>query len=142
MYHKAVGEWEQVVADPMRRCWLHFKKSLWSEALLNRELEIIMRNTQWTKLLNREGKVTRSTAWFVADNCACNYAYGDVSIQATSMPAWLRAINARVLGEGCGLPEEEWPNSVNLNMYEDGDQNVGWHSDDEDLFAGTKQDCC
>ncbi|CAE7747604.1 Alkbh3, partial [Symbiodinium sp. CCMP2456] len=42
----------------------------------------------------------------------------------------------------CGLPEEkDWPDSCNLNLYEDGDHSVGWHADDEFLFQGKFTDC-
>merc|ERR1719499_1764172 len=41
----------------------------------------------------------------------------------------------------CGLPDmANWPNSCNLNLYEDGGMSVGWHSDDERLFQGKFQD--
>merc|ERR1712241_1610832 len=33
-----------------------------------------------------------------------------------------------------------WPTSCNLNLYEDGDMSVGWHSDDERLFQGKFRD--
>mmetsp|Transcript_78854 Transcript_78854/g.203118 ORF Transcript_78854/g.203118 Transcript_78854/m.203118 type:complete len:130 (-) Transcript_78854:66-455(-) len=37
----------------------------------------------------------------------------------------------------CGLPSQaDWPDSCNLNLYEDGGASVGWHSDDERLFQG------
>jgi len=37
----------------------------------------------------------------------------------------------------CGLQEmKDWPDSCNLNLYEDGSMSVGWHSDDEKLFQG------
>merc|ERR1712087_710565 len=36
----------------------------------------------------------------------------------------------------CGLSKEQWPNSCNLNLYEDGSMSVGWHADDEKLFSG------
>ncbi|CAE8654169.1 unnamed protein product, partial [Polarella glacialis] len=48
---------------------------------------------------------------------------------------------ATVLGGACGLPEDQWPNSVNMNLYETEFQNVGWHSDDEGLFRGCEMDC-
>lgn len=35
---------------------------------------------------------------------------------------------------------EFWPNSANLNYYADGIQSVGWHSDDENLFGGKRQE--
>mmetsp|Transcript_88524 Transcript_88524/g.162277 ORF Transcript_88524/g.162277 Transcript_88524/m.162277 type:complete len:147 (+) Transcript_88524:3-443(+) len=38
---------------------------------------------------------------------------------------------------GCGLSEpSSWPDSCNLNLYEDGGMSVGWHADDEKLFQG------
>merc|ERR1719210_418617 len=41
----------------------------------------------------------------------------------------------------CGLPDSSaWPNSCNVNLYEDGGMSVGWHSDDEMLFQGKFQD--
>merc|ERR1711874_543420 len=41
----------------------------------------------------------------------------------------------------CGiLDKKDWPNSCNLNLYEDGAMSVGWHSDDERLFQGKFRD--
>merc|ERR1711879_786973 len=41
----------------------------------------------------------------------------------------------------CGLPEpKDWPDSCNLNLYEDGGSAVGWHADDESLFQGKFRD--
>jgi len=40
-----------------------------------------------------------------------------------------------------GSPQEaQWPNSCNINLYEDGGMSVGWHSDDERIFNGKFQD--
>ena len=33
------------------------------------------------------------------------------------------------------------PNAVNINLYEDGGQGLGFHADDESLFDGLNQDC-
>merc|ERR1712187_713338 len=40
----------------------------------------------------------------------------------------------------CGLQEDGWPDSCNLNLYEDGGAAVGWHADDESLFQGKFRD--
>jgi len=40
----------------------------------------------------------------------------------------------------CGIHERDWPDSCNLNYYEDGGASVGWHADDEILFQGKFQD--
>ncbi|CAK0800721.1 unnamed protein product [Prorocentrum cordatum] len=39
------------------------------------------------------------------------------------------------------VSREEWPNSCNLNLYENGGHSVSWHADNERLFAGKFQDC-
>merc|ERR1712187_799723 len=42
----------------------------------------------------------------------------------------------------CGFPKRDtWPNSCNLNLYEDGWGSVGFHADDEELFQGWYRDC-
>merc|ERR1712107_378973 len=41
----------------------------------------------------------------------------------------------------CGIRgRENWPNSCNLNLYEDGGMSVGWHADDEPIFQGKFRD--
>ena len=39
----------------------------------------------------------------------------------------------------CDVDPYDWPNSCNLNRYDDENDSVGWHSDNEDLFQGTKE---
>lgn len=39
-----------------------------------------------------------------------------------------------------GLKEQ--PNSCNINLYRDGHDSVGWHSDNEELFEGEYNDAC
>lgn len=41
----------------------------------------------------------------------------------------------------CGKnSEDQWPDSCNVNLYEDGSHAVGWHADDEALFQGLERD--
>ena len=44
----------------------------------------------------------------------------------------------RTVCEECGLTEP--PNSCNANRYMSGEDSVGWHADDEDLFDGIGRD--
>ena len=53
------------------------------------------------------------------------------------MPGWFQLITEKVM-EQCGVTD--FPNSCNANLYEDGDDVVGWHADDEPLFNATNQD--
>lgn len=133
--------WEATIEDNARRSWCFLRKSTWPDDVLDAEQKLLRENVEWQGLKSKREVLTRSTAWFVAAGCRCRYVYGDNSIEAQERPEWLDSIEARVLGEGCGLLREEWPDSVNLNLYEHDGQNVGWHSDDEGLFRGSDNDC-
>eukprot|EP00930_Biecheleria_cincta_P015643 TRINITY_DN12979_c2_g1_i1.p1 TRINITY_DN12979_c2_g1~~TRINITY_DN12979_c2_g1_i1.p1 ORF type:complete len:498 (-),score=69.41 TRINITY_DN12979_c2_g1_i1:112-1605(-) len=135
------GDWEAVIDDSRRRSFCFVQRRHWSEDQLHQEFDLLLQKCDWQVLRSRQGAVTRSTAWYVTSPCSCAYTYGDASISPQPKPAWLRSIEERVLGQGCELPEDEWPNSVNMNLYEDEGQNVGWHSDDEGLFRGCEMDC-
>jgi len=55
-------------------------------------------------------------------------------------PPWMLELMKLVM-PFCGLTQvAEWPNSCNLNLYEDGGMSVGWHTDDERIFQGKFQD--
>jgi len=134
--------WESVIEDAPRRSWCGYRANTWPDTLLQAELQLLRYSVAWQELRTRDQSfVTRSTAWYVRGGCRCRYVYGEVSIEPQERPAWLDTIEARVLGGGCGLPREEWPDSVNLNFYQHDGQNVGWHSDDENLFRGSDSDC-
>mmetsp|Transcript_51923 Transcript_51923/g.96019 ORF Transcript_51923/g.96019 Transcript_51923/m.96019 type:complete len:519 (+) Transcript_51923:80-1636(+) len=134
-------EWDEIIMDEARRSFSLIRRSTWSEELLKEEFDQLRKGTAWVVLKNKSGQMTRSTAWYVASGCRCRYSYADTNIDAATAPAWLRRIEDRVLGEGCGLSEQDRPTCVNLNLYLDGNQNVGWHSDDEGLFRGCERDC-
>lgn len=133
--------WKAVVEDTARRSFCYIRRNTWPLEQLEKELELLESKSDWTKLHSKKGLVTRSTAWYVKTGCRCRYSYGDTVMEPIEKPTWLEEIEDRVLGEGCGLPKEDWPNCVNMNLYEDEGQNVGWHSDDEGLFRGCERDC-
>lgn len=134
--------WQAVVEDDVRRSFCMVKRNVWPAGDLMKEFDLLVSNVKWSVLRNKADTfVTRSTAWYVPDGCCCRYTYGETSVDPQERPAWLRAIEARVLGEGCGLAQHEWPTSINMNLYEHEGQNVGWHSDSEGLFRGCESDC-
>merc|ERR1711972_757559 len=64
-----------------------------------------------------------------------------IEVEPQTYPPWMLQIMT-VIMPLAGLPDaNSWPNSCNLNLYEDGGMSVGWHSDDESLFQGKFQDC-
>lgn len=133
--------WQAVFEDIPRRSFMFFRKSTWPAEQLHAEMDLLEHSVKWFPLHSKAGSITRSTAWYVSEGCCCRYTYGDVSMEPQPRPDWLADIEARVLGEGCGLQPDDMPNSVNLNFYEDEDQNVGWHADDEAIFKGCERDC-
>ncbi|CAJ1399781.1 unnamed protein product [Effrenium voratum] len=133
--------WQAVVEDLQRRSFCFHKHRTASETTLEEEFSLLLASTQWETLRSKAGAVTRSTAWYVVPGCCCRYTYGEASVQPREKPEWLYSIEARILGHMCGLCKDDWPNSVNMNLYEDESQNVGWHSDDEGLFRGCQVDC-
>merc|ERR1719223_546439 len=59
-----------------------------------------------------------------------------MEVPACGYPPWMVEL-MRLVMPSCGLHDPtEMPNSCNLNLYEDGNMSVGWHSDDEALFQG------
>jgi len=73
-------------------------------------------------------------------SCNCTYRYGGIEVQPQEFPPFMIEL-LRFVMPLCGITDEkDWPNSCNLNLYEDGGMSVGWHSDDEQLFQGKFQD--
>merc|ERR1719316_1232474 len=65
--------------------------------------------------------------------------YSGLRFEAQAFPPWIQEIRLAV-GELCGVPDAELPNSCNVNLYSDHAQGLGWHSDDEVYFQGLLQD--
>lgn len=83
----------------------------------------------------------RKTAWMSEAPCNCKYGYGGMQIDAQPWPLWMSEVMAEVMPL-CGIKQQAaWPNSCNLNLYEDGGHSVAWHADNEPLFQGKYQDC-
>merc|ERR1712048_1419711 len=84
--------------------------------------------------------IPRKTAWMVSSGCRCTYRYGGVDVDPQKYPDWMTDI-MQLYMPLCGIKSrEQWPNSCNLNLYEDGAMSVGWHADDEKLFDGRFND--
>jgi alkylated DNA repair dioxygenase AlkB len=83
-------------------------------------------STPWTqgviRMLGREVREPRLTAWF-GDS---DYTYSGRVMRAAPWPGLLVALRARVQ-HAAGVPL----NAVLLNLYRDGQDSMGMHSDDE-----------
>ena len=76
------------------------------------------------------------TTW----GCACEYSYDHrFSMHPQVFPPWMNSMLETVMPI-CGIHDEAlWPNSCNLNLYEGGQDVVGWHADNEALFGGAEE---
>ena len=68
--------------------------------------------------------VPRLTMWY--SDAGRTYTYSGIAMSPKPFPPFIRAMNARIAQE-TGLSF----NSVLINFYRDGNDKVGWHSDDE-----------
>ncbi|CAD7924232.1 unnamed protein product [Amoebophrya sp. A120] len=144
-------KWQVVLWNEAKRCFSFRFPNYLPENRLAYYYEQIKNLAPWDDILigPRDAavrKISRKTAWWVWDPaCTCTYTYGvDTRVDPKD--------KNRLKQEFNDLMHELWrelrfdtmeivPNSVNLNLYEDGSQGCGWHADNESLFDGTNRDC-
>nr|USW07790.1 ALKBH3 [Crypthecodinium cohnii] len=134
--------WTLVLDSPRLRSWLALRPR--HDSIFEEDLQTVVKRVLWKELVagkDERERVTRKTAWLVRDGCQCGYKYGKELVSPSTFPPWMEDMMARWLN--CFHFEREGlPNCVNLNLYEDEGHSVGWHADDEKLFAGAKCDAC
>merc|ERR1711862_1082524 len=92
----------------------------------------------WKDLIDekyqKEGETApRRTCFVVAKGCACVYRYAGVTVAPVEEPEYLAEIRKKCV-ELAGFKLQ--PNSMNANLYRNGMDSVGWHSDNEEVFEG------
>ena len=94
----------------------------------NRYFDLLLQNIQWkndeANILGKHIVTKRKVAWY--GNSDYSYAYSNTTKQAL---AWTRELSVlkRLVEEITG----ESFNSCLLNLYHNGNEGLGWHSDDE-----------
>jgi hypothetical protein len=135
-----LGTWKSVVCDEGRGCFSSHLPGARDKELCRDFFAAAEGKTLWCRPRSRAGPMPRSTAWMTSNGCACNYAYGGISVAPQPFPEWLEDLMTIVMPL-CGITERcHWPDSCNLNLYPDGAGSIGWHSDDEPLFQGKHED--
>lgn len=132
-------KWKVVLSDESRRSFASFMPSPVPTAQLGNFFKTIYGNTEWEQPEGPQGLLPRKTVWMVKRGCKCPYRYGGVTIHPQEFPEWMTEL-LRTYMPYCGKTEDEWPDSCNVNLYEDGSHAVGWHTDDETLFQSLHQD--
>lgn len=132
--------WQYPFYDDSRRSYAGHLRNPWTPQRCNQFFEIIKEGTEWLQPTTDRGIMPRKTAWMVKQGCSCSYRYGPFEVPAAEYKPWM----VNLLGEVmpfCGIDNpDDWPDSCNMNLYEDGGSAVGWHSDDEMLFQGKFRD--
>ena len=94
----------------------------------NRYFDLLLQNIQWkndeANILGKHIITKRKVAWY--GNSDYSYAYSNTTKQAL---AWTRELS--VLKRLVEDITEESFNSCLLNLYHNGNEGLGWHSDDE-----------
>jgi len=136
--------------DDSRRCFTYRWPRLLSEDSSTMYFEQLRNSTiaPWRLLERSDGASKRSTCWYVRGNCTCSYTYGSdrVEMGARDRDGPFAELMEKLTKDVFSLArpdwsEEDFPNSANLNLYENGKEVVGWHADDESLFGGKDNDC-
>lgn len=132
--------WHYVLQDVRRRSYAGLLEAALSAEKTQAFFERIRTGTDWQQPIGTTGMLPRKTCWMVMGKCTCPYRYGGVEVAPIEYPPWMIDLLDATMGL-CGLTRDEWPNSCNVNLYDDGDMSVGWHADDERLFQGKFVDC-
>jgi len=137
---KGLADWKLVLKDDSRRSYAAYLPKALSVEQCSHYFETIRDNTNWMQPEGRLGPIPRKTAWMTRKGCQCSYRYGGIEVDPIEYPPWMIELLQFVMPK-CGFgTDAEWPDSCNMNLYEDGGMSVGWHSDDERLFQGKFRD--
>lgn len=135
------GTWEYPLMDERRRCFAGVLRGAVHESKRVELWGNVFSGTPWEQPMQTWGPMPRKTAWMSDSPCSCKYGYGGMQIKPIPFPPWMHDIMELIMPL-CGLRDRsEWPNSCNLNLYENQDHSVSWHADNEKLFNGKFQDC-
>eukprot|EP00930_Biecheleria_cincta_P059975 TRINITY_DN4568_c0_g2_i1.p1 TRINITY_DN4568_c0_g2~~TRINITY_DN4568_c0_g2_i1.p1 ORF type:complete len:604 (+),score=95.98 TRINITY_DN4568_c0_g2_i1:56-1813(+) len=133
--------WTYPLEDESRRSFVGLVKGVLTEEQSRSFFFTIKDGANWQQPQGTNGLIPRKTCWMVRQGCECRYRYGGLEVEPQVFPGWMQEL-MQIAMKPCGiLRPSEWPNSCNLNLYEDGGMTVGWHSDDEKLFQGKFNDC-
>eukprot|EP00931_Biecheleriopsis_adriatica_P055780 TRINITY_DN3304_c0_g1_i4.p1 TRINITY_DN3304_c0_g1~~TRINITY_DN3304_c0_g1_i4.p1 ORF type:complete len:1335 (-),score=254.07 TRINITY_DN3304_c0_g1_i4:67-4071(-) len=129
--------WISVLADEVRRSFVSYRPKSFSEEKLREWFEHCHQELRWNRPEVNGRPLPRKACWLTAEGCSCTYRYGGTQWPNMVMPPWF----VEITDEVCRLAGvTHRPNSCNANLYEDGNDSVGWHADDEPLFDAKNRD--
>jgi alkylated DNA repair dioxygenase AlkB len=120
-----MGGWQRLeLADADLALWPHWLAPADADALFAQLRDSIDWETHVIRLFGREVASPRLSCWI--GDAGASYVYSRTRFEPHPWPPALAALRPR-LERACGMPF----NSVLANLYRDGRDAMGWHSDDE-----------
>ena len=95
------------------------------------QLATLLENIVWEEVMGKQGQIKRSSAWYVAKPCSCQYKYGGDDWPPNDFLPWMEDLCEQVR---CVFKYTTAPNAINFNEYKSGSNSLAWHADDEPLF--------
>jgi len=133
--------WNYVLNDESRRSFAAMLTCPFSKEQTKQYFDTAKEGIKWDQPEGPHGPIPRKTGWMVLPGgCSCIYRYGRIEVEPQQFPPWMLQMMAVIMPLAGINDPTGWPNSCNVNLYEDGGMSVGWHSDDESLFQGKFQD--
>jgi len=127
-----------ILNDSANKCYVRRVRGGFTQETLSRWFVEAFNNIDWTRPLSRGMPLPRHIAWFTTKGCECIYSYGSGALSRVRCPPLhFIPIIEEMRREVCkilNIPPGQEPDSVNVNLYENGQDCVGWHADDERLF--------
>eukprot|EP00929_Paragymnodinium_shiwhaense_P099337 TRINITY_DN60954_c0_g1_i1.p1 TRINITY_DN60954_c0_g1~~TRINITY_DN60954_c0_g1_i1.p1 ORF type:complete len:432 (+),score=98.63 TRINITY_DN60954_c0_g1_i1:101-1396(+) len=136
---KGLGKrWQSLVEDDKLRCFASYCPSAIPAAKAWAWFEKLQADLEWKDIRDehyqKEGDTApRRTIFVVSPGCQCVYKYAGVTVSPTPEPDFVAEIRKACMS-AAGFDDSFQPNSCNVNLYRDGTDSVGWHSDNEDIF--------
>jgi len=127
------------MANEQKRSFSAKRKNPFTNDRLDELWKLAKNTIPWARPKIDGKPLPRSAAFLVSNGCKCKYRYSGTKWEPHQFPDWFTNLTTEVM-ELVGL-ELPIPNSCNVNLYEDGTESVGWHSDNEPLFESQVQDC-
>jgi hypothetical protein len=134
-------KWQYAMNDESRRSFAAYLPCPFTKDQTKQFFQTVKDEVKWDQPEGPHGPIPRKTAWMVAPGgCCCKYRYGRIEVEPQVYPPWMMNMMTMIMPLAGIMDVTQWPNSCNLNLYEDGGMSVGWHSDDEALFQGKFND--
>ena len=133
------SNWKELWGSDEWQAWSNILRNPFNNKTLQKWWKSVFEGTGWS---SQGQKIQRKAAWFVTEGCSCEYRYSGTVWNPSVFPPWLKDITLQVMKK-VGWPRwiRTLPNSCNINLYENGNNYVQWHSDDEPLFNGLAENC-